>query len=111
MPDEDIVVPKFGYASLYLTETFKAPVDGESIYFVLKQTPQTVTLLHPFTLTKLTISNATFQGAVVKHSWDWKPEKIVKLLSDKLASSSGKQAPRADINEIIKHYSQESITV
>ncbi len=105
MPDEDIQVPKFGYCALYLTKTFKAPVDGESIYFVLKQTPKETTLLHPFTLTKLSVSNQAFQEAFLRQGWEWKSEKIVKLLNDKLASVGEHRAPKADVSEIIKHYS------
>ena len=35
--DADIEIPKYGYCSLYLTSVKAAPVDGNSIYFVLSQ--------------------------------------------------------------------------
>jgi hypothetical protein len=108
MPDEDIQIPKFGYCSLYLTKSFSAPVDGESIYFVLDQSPKQTTLLHPFTLTKFVISSVTFQESVIKCSWNPTNERVVKLFKDKMNSekSLGHKGPYVDVEEIIKYYSQ-----
>lgn len=105
MSDEDVQVPQFGYCALYMTKTVSAPVAGESVYFVVKQTPKEVTLLHPFSLAKLTVANTTFQEAMIKHSWEWNKEKIVTLLKGKLAVAHGSRVPRKEVEEIIKHYS------
>lgn len=104
--EENKQAAKFEYLNLYLTDVSAAPVEGQSGYFVLSQTDKKVVLLHPFTLTKFSISNVMFQQSLMPTDSMTK-EKIVTMLTAKrdAMKSYNKKAPYTEVEEIIAHYS------
>lgn len=105
MNEENKQAEKFEYCNLYLVDSV-GPVNGNSAYFVLSQSDKKVVLLHPFTLTKFSISNLKFQESLMPTDPISK-EKLVSLLTIKRDSfmASKRKAPYVDIEEIIKYYS------
>jgi len=106
MNEENKQATKFEYINLYLSNITAAPVEGQSGYFVISQSDKKVVLLHPFTLTKFTIPNVTFQQSLMPTD-PYPKEKIVAMLTKKrdAMKESNKKAPYTDIEEIIAYYS------
>jgi hypothetical protein len=105
MNEENKQASKFEYCNLYLIDISAAPVNGQSGYFVISQSDKKVVLLHPYTLTKFSISNSTFQTSLMPTT-PLPKEKIVTMLTTKrdAIKALNQKAPFVDIEQIINYY-------
>lgn len=107
-PQSEINTSRYNIVAIS-THAKCAPVNGHSYYIVLGKDSKKslVTLLHPFSLTKFSLSYNEFREGQTECDWNPSPEKLVAFLGKKIQSEKDlKRMVTNDVCDVLKHFEQ-----